>query len=87
VVLFGYPQDWIRTLGNRIVKLHLKDFRFRDEKADWTALREGDINWPAIYDALKEIGFSGTATCELKGGDEAYLKDVSHRVDLILSGA
>ena len=26
VVLYGYPQDWIRTLGSRIVKVHLKDF-------------------------------------------------------------
>ena len=28
VVLFAFPQDWIRTLGPRIVKLHLKDFNF-----------------------------------------------------------
>jgi L-ribulose-5-phosphate 3-epimerase len=26
VVFYGYPQDWIHTLGKRIVKLHLKDF-------------------------------------------------------------
>jgi hexulose-6-phosphate isomerase len=25
VILFGYAQDWIRTLGKRIVKIHLKD--------------------------------------------------------------
>ncbi len=87
VVFYGYPQDWIRTLGKRIVKLHLKDFRFRDEKTEWVPLREGDIQWPAVYSALKETGFSGTATCELPGGDAAYLKEVSHRVDLILSGA
>src|SRR5216117_2889879 len=27
VVLYGYPQDWIRTLGKSIVKVHLKDFK------------------------------------------------------------
>jgi hexulose-6-phosphate isomerase len=86
VVLYGYPQDWIRTLGKRIVKLHLKDFSFRKNVASWTALREGDVNWPEVYKALAETGFSGTATCELPGGDEAYLRDVSRRVDLILSG-
>ncbi len=86
VLLYGYPQDWIRTLGKRIVKLHLKDFSFRKNVAAWTALREGDLNWPAVYNALAEIGFSGTATCELPGGDEAYLREVSRRVDLILSG-
>ncbi|MDQ2945792.1 MAG: sugar phosphate isomerase/epimerase, partial [Acidobacteriota bacterium] len=31
VVLYGYPQDWIRTLGKRIVKLHIKDFSFRQD--------------------------------------------------------
>jgi L-ribulose-5-phosphate 3-epimerase len=86
ILLYGYPQDWIRTLGKRIVKLHLKDFTFRKNVAAWTPLREGDVNWPAVYTALADIGFSGTATCELPGGDEAYLREVSRRVDLILSG-
>ena len=32
VAINGYPQDWIRTLGSRIVKLHIKDFRFRNRR-------------------------------------------------------
>lgn len=87
ILFYGYPQDWIRTLGKRIVKLHLKDFRFRDGRTEWLNLRDGDVDWRAVHAALEEIGFSGTATCELDGGDAAYLKDVSHRVDLILDGA
>ena len=87
IVFYGYPQDWIRTLGKRIVKLHLKDFRFKDEKTEWLPLREGAIDWKAVYSALKEVGFAGTATCELESGDAAYLKEVSRRVDLILTGA
>lgn len=93
VVLYGYPQDWIRTLGPRIVKVHLKDFRFKPDPAtgksvaDWVPLREGQIDWKAIHSALAEIGFRGTATVELPGGDEPYLKEVSRRVDLILDGA
>jgi hexulose-6-phosphate isomerase len=86
MVLYGFPQDWIRTLGNRIVKVHLKDFRFRKMQAEFVALREGDIDWPEVHKALAEIGFAGTATVELPGGDEAYLREVSRRVDLILEG-
>jgi L-ribulose-5-phosphate 3-epimerase len=86
ILLYGFPQDWIRTLGKRIVKLHLKDFSFRKNVAAFVALREGDVNWPAVYKSLAEIGYSGTATCELASGDEAYLREVSRRVDLILSG-
>jgi L-ribulose-5-phosphate 3-epimerase len=87
IVFYGYPQDWIRTLGKRIAKLHLKDFKFEKGRTEWTQLREGAIDWQEVYRALKEIGFQGTATVELAGGDEAYLKDVSRRVDLILTGA
>jgi L-ribulose-5-phosphate 3-epimerase len=27
VMFYGYPQDWVRTLGPRIVRVHLKDFK------------------------------------------------------------
>ncbi len=86
VVLFGFPQDWIRTLGKRIAEVHLKDFRFQKRQAEFVALREGDIDWPEVHKALGEAGFAGTATVELPGGDEAYLREVSRRVDLILAG-
>jgi L-ribulose-5-phosphate 3-epimerase len=88
VVLYGYPQDWIRTLGKRIVKLHIKDFKFeKREVAQWVPLREGEINWPEVYKALAEIGYTGSATVELDGGNEAYLREVNKRFDLILWGA
>jgi L-ribulose-5-phosphate 3-epimerase len=86
VVFYGYPQDWIRVLGKRIAKVHLKDFRYRDGKTEWMQLREGDIDWQEVHRAFADIGYHGTATVELEGGDEAYLKDVSHRFDLILEG-
>jgi len=92
VVLYGYPQDWIRTLGSRIVKLHIKDFSFRNDRAtkkrvaEWVPLGEGDIDWKAIYLALEQIGFRGTATVELPGGDAAYLKEACRRLNLILNG-
>ena len=92
VKLYGYPEDWIRILGKRIVKLHIKDFSWRSDKsrdetaAKWVPLLEGDLDWPAIYSALREIGYAGTATVELEGGDEAYLKEVNKRLKMILNG-
>jgi hexulose-6-phosphate isomerase len=92
VKLYGYPEDWIRTLGPRIVKLHIKDFSFRSagkgegSVAQFVPLLEGDIDWHAIYEALRDIKFQGTATVELPSGDEAYLKEVNRRLTEILSG-
>jgi len=85
VVLFGYPEDWIRTLGKRIVKLHLKDFK--SETKQFVPLREGSVNWVQVRKAIDEVGFKGFATVELEGGDEAYLREVSARVDKIIAGA
>jgi hexulose-6-phosphate isomerase len=88
VVLYGFPQDWIRTLGSRIVKLHVKDFALdrNNSRYAWVNLGEGDIDWPEVRRALAEIKFSGYMTTELSGGDAVYLKDVSARVDKILAG-
>ena len=92
VVLYGYPQDWIRTLDKRIAKLHIKDFSFRHDKtsgnsiARWVSPGDGDIDWTAVYTALQEIGYQGTATLELRSGDADYLKEMRRRFALILTG-
>ncbi len=88
IVFYGYPQDWIRTLGKRIVKLHLKDFAMdrKDGQFYWKNLGEGDIEWAEVRKALAEIGYSGYATLEIDGGDADYLRDVSRRVDRFLAG-
>ncbi len=87
VAINGYPQDWIRTLGKRIVKLHFKDFVFARSEAKWTPLLEGAIDFKAVHAALADIGYKGDATVELSGGDAAYLKEVNTRFEKILSGA
>ena len=86
VLLSGYPQDWIRTLGERIVKVHLKDFKQKEDGYAWVNLGDGDADWAEIRKAFSEIGYSGSATVELDGGDEAYLRDVSRRVDRLVLG-
>jgi hexulose-6-phosphate isomerase len=86
VLLYGYPQDWIRTLGKRIVKVHLKDFKRKEDGYAWVNLGDGDVDWASVREAFAEIGYKGSATVELQGGDEAYLRDVSRRVDRLVLG-
>jgi len=83
MILFGFAQDWIRTVGKRIVRIHLKDFK--RQGFQWTNLLDGDVNWPQVRKALDEIGYRGYLTPELSGGDEAYLTDLSKRVDKIIA--
>lgn len=82
VVKFSPSQNWIRTLGPRIVKLDVKDWSTTlgfDAK-----IGEGDVNWPAVRQALREIGFSGWCTAEVAGGDREWLADVAKRMDQTL---
>lgn len=88
VVIYAFPQDWIRTLGARIVKVHLKDFNFDrpNGRFTWKPIGEGDIDWPEVRRAFDDIRYSGYVTTEVAAGDAAYLKDVGERVDRFLAG-
>jgi len=88
VVLYAFPQDWIRTLGPRIAKIHLKDFTFdrKNGQFAWKNLGEGDIDWPEVRRALADVKYDGYVTTEVQGGDAEYLKDLAGRVDKFLAG-
>jgi L-ribulose-5-phosphate 3-epimerase len=88
MVFYGYPQDWIRTLGSRVARVHLKDFKLdRGEgRFYWKNIGEGDVDWVAVRQALSDIDYDSWMTTEIEGGDAAYLKDVVARVDRFLAG-
>jgi L-ribulose-5-phosphate 3-epimerase len=88
IVFYGFPQDWIRTLGHRIVKVHLKDFQLDrpNGRFAWRNLGEGDIDWAAVRQAFTDIRYDGFVTTEVSGGDAVYLKDLAGRVDRFLAG-
>lgn len=81
---FGFSQDWIRTLGPRIRKIHVKDFKL--DGRQWVNLLDGSVNWKEVHKALAEIGYKGFMTAELGGGDAKYLRDVAARMDKIIAG-
>jgi len=88
MLFYGYPQDWARTLGKRIQRVHIKDFKLDRGKGQffWKNIGEGDVDWPEVRKALGEVGYDGWVTTEIEGGDAAYLKDVVARFDRFLAG-
>ncbi len=82
VVEYGYPQEWIRELGKRIVKIHIKEYakpkRFSYE------LGEGEIDWKDVVAALREVGYTGWITAEVGMGDLAKMKDIVARMRRLL---
>ncbi len=90
VVNYGWPEQWIRVLGKRILKVDVKEYsrKIRDEKGPYKGfdaeLGEGDCDWPAVLAALDEVGYHGWGTAEVRGGDRERLAEISRRMDRIL---
>lgn len=91
IVNYGWPEQWIRILGHRILKTDIKEFSRdkRDKEGLWQGFKvklgEGDVDWPAVRKALNEIGYSGWGAAEVPGGDRERLREISERMDTILS--
>jgi L-ribulose-5-phosphate 3-epimerase len=82
VVEFGYPEEWIRELGKRILKVHIKEYK--KEKRFSYRLGEGEIDWTAVRTALSEAGYKGWVTAEVGYGNLDAMKDVVHRMNELL---
>lgn len=86
---FGYPEDWLRTLGKRVVGVHFKDFRRAVGTAEgFVDLLEGDVNWPEVIKALEEIGYEGPVAAEMIPGYQHHpmvrVANASNAMDAIL---
>lgn len=91
IVLYGWPEQWIRILGHRILKIHLKEFSRKkcDEEGRWKGFAvnflEGDNNWPEVIKAAREIGYTDWFITEQGGANSPEgLQDMVQRVDKIL---
>lgn len=60
---FGYPEQWIESLGRHIVQVHFKDASYRLDgttlHAQIRQLLDGEVNWPAVMAALRRVGYTG----------------------------
>ncbi len=90
VLQFGFPEQWIRILGKRILKVHVKDYKTGVGTGHgFVPLLSGDVNWSAVRMALEEIGYSDTLTAELSPYEADSLQmvfDTSRHLDIILGG-
>ncbi len=66
VLLTGYPDHWIRILGERIKRVHIKDFKRSVGTVEgFVDLLEGDVDFAAVKKALADIGYDGYVTAEM----------------------
>ena len=92
VMQFGYPQDWILTLGPRIKRVHVKDYKLsaQAEQGRFVDLLEGDVDWKAVMAALVKTGYEGFLSPEISFDAKQQpdqLRRVSQQLDQIISMA
>lgn len=92
VLRYGWPEQWIKVLGKRINRIHVKEYSTKKMKDEgvWKGfdcdLTEGDNNWPAIMKALDDVGYTGWAISEQRGGiNPNGLKMLTERMDKIFA--
>ena len=89
ILRYGWPEQWIRILNKRILKLDAKEYSRKKQSEEGlrkgfdVELMEGDCNWPVVLQALDDIGYHGWASAEVPGGDRKRLEDISDRMQKI----
>ncbi len=83
VVEFAYPEEWIRELGKRILKIHIKEYAKRN-RFNYRLGEGREIDWAAVRNALIAVGYDGWITAEVPFGDLEAMKDVVVRMNRLL---
>lgn len=90
VVKLGWPEQWIRILGDRILRLDTKGFsrEIMDESGPGAGFQadigEGSVDYAAVRAALDEIGYDGWVTAEESGGGADRMRQISGQLDAVL---
>lgn len=88
VLVNGYPEHWVKALGKRISKVHIKDFKMSIGNADgFCDLLAGDVNFSAVTEALRNVGYDGWITAETapyKTNNQVMIEHISSAMNYIL---
>jgi L-ribulose-5-phosphate 3-epimerase len=89
IIPYGFAEQWIRILGKRIKEIHVKDFRRSvGTGAGFVPLLAGDVNWPDVRQAMREVGYDGWLCAELgpyPTSAHKALRDISSSIDTIIA--
>lgn len=89
VVVNSFPEHWVRILGDRIGRMHLKDFKTAiGNLQGFVMLLEGNVNWREVMVAIRESGYRGYLTAEYgpyAHGPDVLLAHLSASMDAIIA--
>ncbi len=66
VMQTAFPEQWIKILDKRVKRVHVKDFKTPvGNIMGFVPLLAGNVNYPAVMEALNEIGYDKWITSEV----------------------
>lgn len=89
ILQYGYPEQWISILNERIFKVHVKDFNHHIGNIHgFTNLLSGDVDWQAVIRQLRSIHYEDSLVAELSPyslDKYSLIEDTSRHLDVILN--
>ena len=83
----GYPEQWVKILGSRIKKVHFKDYRVEAGGLHgFVDLLAGDVNYPAVVDALASVGYDGWVTAEMIPNYKYHTQTIIYNTSKAMDG-
>jgi sugar phosphate isomerase/epimerase len=85
----GNPIEALRVLAPWIRQVHVKDAKQTAIPGTWgeeVAVGTGQVDWPAFFATLAEIGFTGDIVIEREAGDQR-VADISTAREVVLKSA
>ncbi len=82
IMLFQYPEHWIPILGARTKNMHFKEFTKKGTDHSLESFRpllDGTTNWPAVIDAIDQVGYQGYLTFEYFHPYQHYPEALVHQ--------
>ena len=75
MILYGMgdPTESLRALAGRVVQMHIKDALPAERAGEWGAevpAGQGAVNWPALFDILREAKLDIDLVIEREAGDD-----------------
>ena len=83
MMLYGFPEHWIPGLGQRIKRVHFKDFVRKDHQ--FVPLMDGDTDWPTVMQQLRTIGYDSSLIHEVSGDRELQIEMAKRMKKIMLA--
>jgi len=93
IVRYDDPVNWVKALGERIIKLDIKDYSRAKMESEgiWKGFDckigapESSAGWREVMAALADIGYEGWGSAEVGGGGRERLAEISSNMDDVFS--